>query len=381
LLSFRPRESREIRERTRHCNPDFPWGNVSGTVECATIRAVRLDGKADSPGGEPGDLPETNPYQNGLRGIRLERIMTFRISRITDRKYTVTFLVLSILIVFTAVVVPGCSRTENKAVVSGSARIISFAPSITETLFALSLGNRVVGVTRYCTYPPEVGKCARIGGYLDPNYEMIMSLKPDLVILLKEHTTLLDFLNKQGIRYLSINNENVNGILESFSLIANACGVKARGDSLAQIVRSVLIPDSIPIHPKVLMCIGRDNPGTGSISKVYIAGRKSFYNELLETAGGENAFADSSPAYPSMSSEGVIRCAPDIIIDMMAPVSNVDQDKMTADWNSLSMIKAVKTKNVYCLTGDYVTIPGPRIILIFKDLKQIVDTWREATQE
>ena len=66
-------------------------------------------------------------------------------------------------------------------------RVVALAPSITETLFALGLGEKVTGVTRFCTYPPEVQLVTKVGGFLDPNYEVIASLKPDLVVLLPEH--------------------------------------------------------------------------------------------------------------------------------------------------------------------------------------------------
>jgi iron complex transport system substrate-binding protein len=252
-------------------------------------------------------------------------------------------------------------------------RIISFAPSITETLFALGLGDRVIGVTRFCTYPQQVKKLPRIGGYLDPNYEMILSLKPDLVLLLKEHSALIEFLNRNRIRHQVIDNENVSAILRSFRTIGSLCGAQKQADSIVASIRSEMAgPAPTQQRPKILVCIGRDNPGAGSISKIFVAGPISFYSQLVNDAGGENAYADSSFSYPSFSAEGIIRLAPDIIIDLMSSVAGVAQDKVRSDWQSLSMVPAVKNNLVFCPSDDYMTIPGPRIGLILRQIKMTV---------
>jgi iron complex transport system substrate-binding protein len=252
-------------------------------------------------------------------------------------------------------------------------RIISFAPSITETLFALGLGDRVVGVTRFCTYPDQVKTIPRIGGYLDPNYEMILSLKPDLVLLLKEHSALIDFLNKNLIRHQVIDNENVNAILQSFRSIGALLGKGRESDSLVASIRLEMSdPGPAKSRPQVLICIGRDNPGAGSISKIFVAGPKTFYGELINYAGGKNAYGDSSFSYPSFSSEGIIRLAPDIIIDLMSSVAGLPQEKIKNDWQGLSMVPAVKNGLVFCPTDDYMTIPGPRMGLILRMIRKTV---------
>ena len=253
-------------------------------------------------------------------------------------------------------------------------RILSFAPSITETLFALGLGDRVVGVTRYCNYPLQAKSLPRVGGYFDPNYEMILSLKPDMVLILKEHSSIAEFLHKNRICYKVIDNENVNAILRSFTTIGAMFGKTKQADSLVSIFKSEL-PGAVPLQdrPRVLLCIGRDNPGSGSVSKVYLAGPKSFYSELINDAGGENAYADSSFSYPSFSGEGIIRLAPDIIIDLTASVAGVAMEKVRQDWNRLAMVPAVKYLLVFCPVNDFMTIPGPRIGLIVREIKKAVD--------
>jgi iron complex transport system substrate-binding protein len=257
-------------------------------------------------------------------------------------------------------------------------RIISFAPSITETLFALGLGNRVVGVTRFCNYPPEVKSIPKIGGYLDPNYEMILSLKPDLVLLLHEHSQLAQFLTKNKVRFERIENENLDEIIRSFKTIGVLCGKEAAADSLIQEIRSEMSFDtSGHDQPRMLVCIGRDNPGCGMVSKAFIAGPKTFYSDLIRSAGGINAYADTAFAYPEFTSEGIMRLNPDIIVDFMAAVSGVSGETVKKDWGKLETVPAVKNGMVFCPEHDYLSIPGPRILLILRDLKKIIAAYRE----
>jgi iron complex transport system substrate-binding protein len=256
-------------------------------------------------------------------------------------------------------------------------RIISFAPSITETLFALGLGNRVVGVTRFCYFPLEVKKIPKVGGYLDPNYEMILSLKPDLVLLLQEHSQLADFLTKNKVRFVRIDNENLEGILNSFTIIGRLCGKEAEAGSLIKEIRAETVSDTVRTRrPRMLVCIGRDNPGSGMVAKAFIAGPKTFYSDLICSAGGVNAYTDTVFAYPEFSSEGIMRLAPDIIVDLMAGVSGINCDMVKKDWGKLGTVPAVKNGMVFSPERDYLSIPGPRILLILRDLKNIIATYR-----
>jgi iron complex transport system substrate-binding protein len=257
--------------------------------------------------------------------------------------------------------------------------VISFAPSITETLFALGLGDRVAGVTRYCKYPPAVKSLPQIGGYVDPNFEMILSLRPDLVLLLKEHSSLADFLRKNGISYKTIDNESFDAILQSFRTIGGLFGKTKEADSLVASIKAEIVETPALNRPKILLCIGRDSPGSGAIAKVYVAGPKSFYSRLINYAGGTNAYADSSFAYPSLSAEGIIRLGPDIILDLMASVAGMQQDKVRADWKGLTMVPAVKNGLVFCPDDDYMTIPGPRLGMILREMKRAIGEYRNQS--
>jgi iron complex transport system substrate-binding protein len=268
----------------------------------------------------------------------------------------------------------GCnSRHNDQSTRHIPKRVISFAPSITETLFALGVGDRVVGVTRYCNYPLQAKSLPRVGGYTDPNFEMILGLKPDLVITLRQHSPLTDFLKKNGIEQRMVDDEDFDAILESFGTIGGIFGKAREADSIAVSISTQIVSvSSTARRPRVLVCIGRDNPGSGSIAKVYAAGPRSFYSRLIELSGGVNAYTDSTFSYPAFSTEGLIRLSPDIIIDLMASVAATPHNKVSDDWNSLAMIPAVKNGLVFCPDGDYMTIPGPRIGLVLAEIKETV---------
>lgn len=257
------------------------------------------------------------------------------------------------------------------------ARIVSLAPSITETLFALGLGDRVIGVTKHCSYPPEVSAVEKIGGYADANLERIVSLRPDLVVLSDMHEKQRVYLERFGIRTLTVNHTGWSSICTSFVLIGKACGASSASDSLVSAFNNGLQKNQRNTEEKarVLFCVGRDAPGTGSISSIFAAGRSTFYNDIIEAAGGENAFRDSFPAYSKLSAEGIFSLAPDLIIDVAPAMGRYSCSLLVRDWQTLTRVPAVKHKQVHCMSGEYVTIPGPRLLMLLDDLQQILQSY------
>ncbi len=276
---------------------------------------------------------------------------------------------------------PGCT-SDSRSPDSGqpATRIISLAPSITETLFTLGCGDKVVGVTDFCTYPEQARRLPKVGGYVDPNYEQILALEPDLVILMKEHAEVFTFLERNGIDYEKVDNHDIRSILESFRRVGERCGARERADSLVRALRTAL--DSTPVphgpRPRVLFCVGRQDMGGGGVSRAFVAGRPTFYHELIRAAGGPNVSADSTRQYPMLSAESVMRLAPDIIIDAVASMRNLDTGRIAADWEQLNTVPAVRDGMVFCLAGSHVTIPGPRIVLLLEQLDEVVSVWRTA---
>jgi iron complex transport system substrate-binding protein len=243
-------------------------------------------------------------------------------------------------------------------------RIVSMAPSLTETLLALDLDDRVVGVTRYC---PTVPGAVSVGGYFDPSYETILSLDPDLVIVTESHDELVRRLADLGVETLLVDQHDVSGILESIGRVATECGVPDRGQALAVRLRAELDAVSSSVsgrsRPRVLVVVGRE-PGTGRLGSLWAAGGDTFYNDVLALAGGVNALDASPIRYPELSVEGLFAVDPDVILDILADGGDraVTADEAAADWRSVSELRAVREDRVHVLLDDFVVIPGPRIV-------------------
>ena len=119
-------------------------------------------------------------------------------------------------------------------------RIVSLSPSITETMYELGLGDRLAGVTRFCRYPPEAREKPKVGGYLDPDYEAIAALEPDLVFLLPGHESVRKLLDELGVPYVEAPNDRIGDILETFTIIGRTCGVEERAAEIVAVSRARL---------------------------------------------------------------------------------------------------------------------------------------------
>jgi iron complex transport system substrate-binding protein len=256
-------------------------------------------------------------------------------------------------------------------------RIVSLAPSVTEFLFALGAGDRVVGVTRYCDDPPAAGKLAKVGGYLDTNYEAIVSLRPDLVVLLATHREAREKLASLGVRVLAVDHESVRGILDSVPAIAAAAGADAAGEALsaglhARVERVARKVAGRP-RPRAMVVVGRNLAAAG-IEDVYISGRDGYYDQLLALAGGENAYRDRTLKFPAVSAEGIIRLDPDFILEMISDIAERpgEMERALSRWDALSAVRAVREGKVRVFGAGYAVVPGPRFVLLLEEIARAI---------
>jgi iron complex transport system substrate-binding protein len=255
-------------------------------------------------------------------------------------------------------------------------RIVSLAPSITEDLYALGLIDRVVGVTRYCIYPPEARKKTNVGGYYDPNYEAIIALDPDLIIMLAEHEDPRKYLSGLGFNILVVDNRNIPGILQAIESIGSVCGVSEKAksitDNLRERIKRIEEKTAGLPSPRVLISVGR-NLGTGTLEDVYISGKEGFYDKMVTLLGGVNAY-DGTVAFPVVSNEGIIRMNPDVIIDMVPDLKDRGWSAETVlkEWNVLSRVNAVRNHRVFVFGENYVVVPGPRFISIMERIARVM---------
>lgn len=264
---------------------------------------------------------------------------------------------------------------------AGPARIVSTSPSITETLFALGLGDRVVGVSTYCRFPPEVTKLPKVGSFLKPDAELVAGLRPDLVIVHEIGNGLDRRLGSLRIPFVVVERGSLASAYSSMREIATAAGIPERAETLVADVqrRLDMVRRTAAARPKrrVLFIIGR-RPGL--LADLVAVGPGSYINELIEIAGGTNVLAIAGqPEYPRISMETVLRLNPDVIIDTVdmgdTEVERRERQPINERlWNAFDMLTAVKTGRVHAATTDALVVPGPRVVEAAEWVARILNT-------
>lgn len=257
------------------------------------------------------------------------------------------------------------------------ARIVSLAPSVTEVLYALELEENLYGVTRYCRYPPEAMKKLNVGGFLDPNNEIILGLKPSLVVTLREQEVERRFLDRLGVTTREVDHKSIEGVLNSITVLGDLCGASARGSALrgeleARVETIRRARASLP-RERVLVAIG-GNAQDGVLSNLFVSGKDGYYDQMLSIVGGENVYQGVTASLPSVSKEGLIALNPEVIIQIGSENDGVRiaPEAILKAWRGLEMIKAVKTGRIHVLTQDFASIPGPRFIALVEEFAKIV---------
>jgi iron complex transport system substrate-binding protein len=256
-------------------------------------------------------------------------------------------------------------------------RLISLSPSITETLYALGLADRLVAVTDYCDYPVEAQSLPSVGGYTDPSLEAIVSNEPDLVILLQSQQQLRQQLNNLGIATHSIDNSTLLGIEAAIASIAQVTGQQTQADVLLGSIHQSInqIQQKISSQPPVRTLISIAHyANSEKLDIVYVAGQRDFYNDLLKLAGGTNVYTDRHIKVPSVSEEGIIRMNPDVIIDIFpeADDHHSDMNLVRQQWLKLNAVSAIQQQRVHIIERDYASIPGPRIFQLLPEIARLL---------
>ncbi len=248
-------------------------------------------------------------------------------------------------------------------------RIVSLAPNITEILFSLGLDEEIVGVSIHCNFPEKARGKARVGSYINLDFEKITSLKPDLIIATGAGNTrdLVDRLGKLGFPSYVIYPKNFNDILKSILHIGEVVnrekeakgiveGMRRRSQKVVELTKDLS-------RPKVFIQI--------SDAPIVTVGKGSFADDLIRLAGGENIAGREKEVYPRFGMEEILKRSPEVIvISSMNPKG--DYQKILQEWNRWKTIPAVKNGRIHLIDSDLLDRPSPRIVNGLEELARVL---------
>jgi len=259
---------------------------------------------------------------------------------------------------------------------AGPARIVSLAPSVTETLFALGVGEKVVGVTEWCDYPPEARTKRKVGGYNNFSVERVVALSPDLVTaahgISRERLQRLEAL---GIRVFAEDPRDFNEAMAQILRLGTLVGAPGRAREIVtrmlrdidEVTSRVAGPEGEP-RPRVMYTTSFEAP-------LFVAGPGNFIDEAIRLAGGVNIAADAGTTWPvGYSIEKIVAHDPEIIISgtggpMGQRTRTLEMLRNDPVWKNIT---AVKAGQVYWIDENLLVRPGPRLTEGLKELARCI---------
>ncbi len=243
-------------------------------------------------------------------------------------------------------------------------RIISLIPSVTEMLFAIGAGDAVVGVSTFDHYPHEVETRTKVGGLLDPDFERILSLRPDLVVVYGTQSALIERLGRAHIPMFNYEHAGLADVTRTLRQVGARVGRADVANRLALALEKRLTDVRTRIgnrpKPKTMIVFERE-PGT--LRGMFASGGVGFLHDMLETAGGADVFSDVHRQSLQVTSELALARAPEVILEIRAgpewTPARVARERDA--WRALASMPAVRTGRVYLLTDEVMSIPGPRV--------------------
>ncbi|HUF23786.1 MAG TPA: helical backbone metal receptor [Vicinamibacterales bacterium] len=272
----------------------------------------------------------------------------------------------SVPIFYILVIVAACAAPQPPAPVSPPQRIISLIPAVTETLFAVGAGSKVVGVGTFDTWPPAVANIARVGGLIDPDTERILALKPDLAFLYGSQEELIAQLTRAGIAIETYRHGGLADIVSSVRAVGARVGHQAEAERAASDIERGIAAirartASLP-KPRTLIVFGREE---GALRTIFASGGTGFIHDMVDAAGGQNVFADVGRESVQASLESILERAPEVILEIRAATAVRDPgwaDAARRAWSTAASLPAVRDRRVRVLLDERLVVPGPRVV-------------------
>lgn len=243
------------------------------------------------------------------------------------------------------------------------ARIISVIPAVTEMLFALGAGDRVVGVGSFDTYPPGIEKLPRVGALLDPDLERILSLKPDLVAVYGSQVDLRRQLERANIPLFDYRHAGLADVTTTIQALGERIGNAGEARALTSRIEARLAAvrrrvEGLP-RPRVLVVFGRERL---ALRAIYASGGVGFVHDMVAVAGGDNVLADVRREAVQATTELILARRPDLILELRAdPLTEAEVRQEIAAWAQLQGVPAVRNQRVHIVSDPRTVVPGPRV--------------------
>lgn len=242
-------------------------------------------------------------------------------------------------------------------------RIVSLIPAVTEMLFAIGAGPQVVGVSTFDTFPKEAATRTKVGGLFDPNFEAILTLRPDLAIVYGSQEELIGRLDRVRVPMFRYRHGGLADITRTIRDLGERSGHAGEANRLSDEIdgqiRDVRLRARGNARPKTLLVFGREE---GSMRGLYVSGGVGFLHDMLEAAGGVNVMADVKREGLQLSLEQLLSRAPEVVVELRASEgwSAERLAREAATWQAVS-VPAARNGRIRFLTDDSLTIPGPRV--------------------
>jgi iron complex transport system substrate-binding protein len=244
-------------------------------------------------------------------------------------------------------------------------KIVSLSPNLTEIVFALGLGDKVVAVSSDCDWPAEAKDKPKVGSFWQPNTEAIIAAKPDLVVCetFLQQKEAAETLKRAGLQVISLHVESIEELYNAILQIGSASGCSDKAELLAAKIKNELeqirIKTSSAKKVMVLWVLQTE--------PMRVVGVKTFVNEIIDIAGGQNVIAPTGDQYPAVGTETILTSGAEVIIQSAMGTEDIKKQQETAEnfWNSatpgFANIPAVKNKKIYVINSDTVLRLGPRL--------------------
>ncbi|MBQ3571094.1 MAG: cobalamin-binding protein [Methanocorpusculum sp.] len=241
-------------------------------------------------------------------------------------------------------------------------RIVSLSPANTEILFALGLGDRIVGVTEYCTYPEAAFSKDKIGGFSTINTEKIAVLNPDLLVAADGNSEeTIAHLRELGYTIITVNADTIDTTLADIRLIGKAAGVDSAAEELVSSMQADLAEIAEKTKgaekPTILHCMWTD--------PLWVSGSGTFQDEMISAVGGVNAAA-AEGGWVALTMEKFLTMNPDIIVVDSGDGMGVGTDDALKNFflkdSRMQSLSAVQNERVYVVNADIIDRGGPRIV-------------------